>query len=218
MANSTNPKSTSLIHADNNRFNGKLTKWNADRGFGFVVADHGEQELFVHVTSFPRDGRPPAIGELLTFEMELDKEGRKRAIRVRRPGAPEPRAERSQQNTDRVRQQTRTAGSGASSTSMATIVVALLVVGVLGWFGYTQFAQRSLATSVAPQGVMSPQQTAVPQITPPTFRCDGRKYCSQMTSCSEAKLFLKNCPGVEMDGNRDGIPCEQQWCTGPLGG
>ncbi len=101
---------------------------------------------------------------------------------------------------------------------MATLFIALLLVGVLGWFGYTQYAQRPLATSVPPQSVISPQLTAVPQVTPPTFRCDGRKYCSQMTSCSEAKLFLKNCPGMEMDGNRDGIPCEQQWCTGPLGG
>ncbi|HEY8906308.1 MAG TPA: excalibur calcium-binding domain-containing protein [Rhodoferax sp.] len=39
------------------------------------------------------------------------------------------------------------------------------------------------------------------------FNCDGRKRCSQMTSCTEAKLFLKNCPGMEMDGNHDGVPC-----------
>lgn len=45
-----------------------------------------------------------------------------------------------------------------------------------------------------------------------SFRCDGRTYCSQMTSCAEATYFLKNCPGVKMDGNHDGIPCEQQWC------
>jgi hypothetical protein len=38
------------------------------------------------------------------------------------------------------------------------------------------------------------------------FRCDGRTYCSQMTSCTEASWFLKNCPGVKMDGNRDGVP------------
>lgn len=43
-------------------------------------------------------------------------------------------------------------------------------------------------------------------------RCDGRTYCSQMTSCDEANWFLKNCPGVKMDGNNDGRPCEQQWC------
>ncbi|MCE2886342.1 MAG: excalibur calcium-binding domain-containing protein [Pseudanabaena sp.] len=29
---------------------------------------------------------------------------------------------------------------------------------------------------------------------------------------SEATFFLKNCPNVKMDGNNDGIPCEQQWC------
>lgn len=44
------------------------------------------------------------------------------------------------------------------------------------------------------------------------FRCDGRRRCSQMTSCEEAKFFLAHCPGVEMDGDHDGIPCEQQWC------
>lgn len=44
------------------------------------------------------------------------------------------------------------------------------------------------------------------------FQCDGRVYCSQMKSCEEATLFLKNCPGVKMDGNNDGVPCERQWC------
>lgn len=45
------------------------------------------------------------------------------------------------------------------------------------------------------------------------FSCDRRKHCSQMTSCSEAKYFLANCPGVKMDGDGDGIPCETQWCS-----
>jgi endonuclease YncB( thermonuclease family) len=44
------------------------------------------------------------------------------------------------------------------------------------------------------------------------YRCDGRTYCSQMHSCAEATYFLKNCPGVKMDGNGDGVPCERQWC------
>jgi hypothetical protein len=46
----------------------------------------------------------------------------------------------------------------------------------------------------------------------PLHRCDGRQHCSQMTSCSEAKYFLANCPDVKMDGDHDGIPCEDQWC------
>jgi len=44
------------------------------------------------------------------------------------------------------------------------------------------------------------------------FKCDGRQYCSQMTSCEEALFFLNNCPNTKMDGDRDGIPCEKQWC------
>ena len=48
---------------------------------------------------------------------------------------------------------------------------------------------------------------------PKAARCDARLYCSQMTSCAEATWFLKNCPGVKMDGDRDGVPCEQQWCS-----
>ena len=43
-------------------------------------------------------------------------------------------------------------------------------------------------------------------------RCDGRTYCAQMTSCDEATWFVKNCPGAKMDGNKDGVPCEKQWC------
>lgn len=45
------------------------------------------------------------------------------------------------------------------------------------------------------------------------YRCDGRTYCSQMHSCAEATYFLRHCPGVKMDGNHDGVPCEKQWCT-----
>jgi len=44
------------------------------------------------------------------------------------------------------------------------------------------------------------------------FRYNGRTHCSQVTSCDEAKFFLRNCPGVKMDGNNDGVPCERQWC------
>ena len=46
------------------------------------------------------------------------------------------------------------------------------------------------------------------------YECDGRQYCSQMTSCEEAKYFLDNCtdPKPKMDGDKDGIPCEKQWC------
>jgi micrococcal nuclease len=70
------------------------------------------------------------------------------------------------------------------------------------------------AASSAPS---TPTAAAVPSITAAipsnaNRRCDGRKFCNQMTSCDEATWFQKNCPGMKMDGNNDGVPCEQQWC------
>ena len=60
------------------------------------------------------------------------------------------------------------------------------------------------------------ESSALPTATVDTkagFACDGRIHCSQMSSCAEARYFLANCPGVKMDGNHDGVPCEQQWCN-----
>lgn len=45
------------------------------------------------------------------------------------------------------------------------------------------------------------------------FQCRGKQYCSEMTSCKEARFYLKNCPNVKIDGNHDGVPCESQWCN-----
>ncbi len=44
------------------------------------------------------------------------------------------------------------------------------------------------------------------------YKCSGKIYCSEMTSCAEAKFYLRNCPGTKLDGNYDGVPCEKQWC------
>jgi hypothetical protein len=44
------------------------------------------------------------------------------------------------------------------------------------------------------------------------FSCDGKTRCSQMTSCAEATFYLQNCPDVKIDGDHDGIPCEDQLC------
>ena len=59
-----------------------------------------------------------------------------------------------------------------------------------------------------------PSPTGIPTASPvESFKCDGRLHCAQMTSCSEAKYFLSHCPGVKMDGDGNGLPCERQWCN-----
>ena len=71
-------------------------------------------------------------------------------------------------------------------------------------------AAPAQATAPAPAPAFAPP--APPPAVTSSYRCDGRRYCSQMKSCAEAKYFLAHCPGVEMDGDGDGIPCERQLC------
>jgi endonuclease YncB( thermonuclease family) len=66
--------------------------------------------------------------------------------------------------------------------------------------------------AAAPAPKLAPVAVA-PEPARLSARCDGRKRCSQMRSCEEATWFLKNCPGMEMDGDGDGVPCERQWCS-----
>ena len=99
----------------------------------------------------------------------------------------------------------------------------LLETGTTGKSGKSdkdgQFSAKAGDASVAPTPTAKSSATPTPIAAPPvmpaaTYKCDGRKYCSQMTSCEEAKFFLNNCPGVNMDnyGEGNGIPCERQWC------
>lgn len=203
------------------RFNGKLTKWNADRGFGFVVADHGDQELFVHATAFPRDGQKPVVGESLTFEMERDAQGRKRAVKVARPGGkPATSASHGPASVATRTPPRRTHRINDASSGLGTLLLATLLVAGLAGYGYHHYSQRKAAMQALSPNPVSATGAVVVQPAPtrPAFNCDGRKHCSQMNSCSEAKRFLENCPGMEMDGDNDGIPCEQQLCTGLFGG
>lgn len=180
------------------RIEGTLSKWNDDRGFGFITPVQGGQEIFVHISAFPKDGIRPTLGEILTFEIETDNSGKKRAKSILCPQRPTAIRTSPPRRSTSYRRKERPSFLGR--------VVPLLILVGLGVYGYSEFFRR---TSPTPAVAATPiiQGTASP------YRCDGRTHCSQMTSCAEAKFFLRNCPNVKMDGNNDGVPCEQQWCT-----
>ncbi len=49
-------------------------------------------------------------------------------------------------------------------------------------------------------------------ITPPSttgFSCGSKRTCRQMESCDEAKFYLTTCGVRSLDGDGDGLPCEQ---------
>jgi endonuclease YncB( thermonuclease family) len=39
--------------------------------------------------------------------------------------------------------------------------------------------------------------------------CGSKRYCTQMSSCAEAQFYFRQCGLSRLDGDRDGVPCEQ---------
>ena len=82
----------------------------------------------------------------------------------------------------------------SSSSSILSVVLIGLALGVFGYFAFEKIF-------------------TTPEYENMGFVCEGKTRCSHMTSCNEAKFYLANCPNVQIDGDRDGLPCEMQWCT-----
>jgi cold shock CspA family protein len=183
---------------------GTLKTWNDDRGFGFITPAGGGSDLFVHISAFPRDGSRPIVGESLSYELGRGKDGKAAAVRVYRQTLGRPSAHHP----------TRQAASAPRRSLLASLFPLVLVVA-LGSYGYSEYKDRVRRQELAESAPASAAELETQSISS-QFRCDGRTYCSQMTSCSEAKFFINHCPGTKMDGNNDGVPCEQQWCTSPL--
>lgn len=64
------------------RFSGIVKSWNDDRGFGFIEADQGGQEIFFHIKAFPPRAGRPQLQQKVAFEIELNNEGKMRARNI----------------------------------------------------------------------------------------------------------------------------------------
>ena len=82
------------------RFEGSLTSWDDERGFGRIESSQGGEPIFVHVSAWPRGPGRPQLGQAVTFEVELGAKGKRaknvQFVQVRRPARPSARAERAQ--------------------------------------------------------------------------------------------------------------------------
>lgn len=223
------------------RTEGTLETWNDERGFGFVVTDQTRQKLFAHISAFPGTGRRPRAGERLSFLIESGDDGKKRAASViyldppaagawtttpptrdataardRRDGTDRHDRRNSRGRGYRGGNRSGDRGDHRRESGGGLLAIGLLAVLAVGAYGYMKFNHFDLpsAADLLP-ATRSPTETRIPLPASPAaspYQCDGRTRCSQMSSCSEARYFLNHCPGVEMDGDGDGVPCEDQWC------
>lgn len=61
----------------NMRFEGILSSWNDDRGFGYIESTQGGEPIFVHVSAWPRASGRPQVKQAVSFEVESGPKGKR---------------------------------------------------------------------------------------------------------------------------------------------
>lgn len=64
------------------RYQGRITRWNDDKGFGFITPNGGGAQVFLHINAFSGRQLRPVGDELVTYELAVDDKGRAQARTV----------------------------------------------------------------------------------------------------------------------------------------
>jgi len=192
---------------------GIIKEWNPAQGRGFIQRDKAGPDISIHSSGFRKKPEQLQNGDRVFFQIEIDSAGTLKAVDAYKAGqhfAPAPELKKP----------------ALSSLPFQRILSALLILSILALLGYqalnvfssaehsasetefTESAKQQAADLSVEHSEWSPTQVQQGQ----QFQCEDKQHCSEMSSCEEAEFYLEQCPGVLIDGDNDGIPCEQQLC------
>jgi len=193
---------------------GKIKKYNSERGFGFIALE-GQADIFFHITDFPKAGGEPKVGELLKF------------LIVQVPNNPQSSSKKRMIVTviglmiiavlavlvlkkyQSYQQSQKLKAAQLIEEQKKIVIAQRQALGDLPEVKLSKKTEQALKAIPTP-AVHHDQKRLEqqPLIAQTQFSCDGRTLCSQMRSRAEAEYFINNCSNTKMDGDNDGIPCE----------
>ena len=196
---------------------GKLVRWNDEKGFGFVRVEHENRDVFIHISALKNMGRRPVVGDVIYFDILVGIDGKDRAVNASIDGvksvlysteslALTPKEKNIKAANHRGTHRKPFLNRYQQKNKVKTVYWLIMAMFVVIVFGYDRLSDKLQLINYRPA-------TLTNQLKRPSFQCQGKTRCTEMSSCEEAMFYLNNCPGTEMDGDRDGIPCEQQWCN-----
>ncbi len=191
---------------------GFLKDWNPSQGRGFIQRDKAGPDICIHSSGFRKKPDLLQEGDRIFFQIEVDSEGKLNAVGAYKAGQHFVPVSELKKPT-------------LSSMPFQRLLSGLVCLSALAWLGYqsvylfsaeanssiAELERNSEERSVAIL-LESPQRAKLQSQENVQFQCEGKQHCSEMRSCDEAKFYLKNCPEVMIDGDHDGVPCEQQFC------
>ena len=192
---------------------GKLTRWIEEKGFGFIKPDDGGADIFIHISELRTMSRSPVVGDVIIYETGFDDKGKTRAINAKIEGVPvaltispihtkDKNSKKASDHNHHPRKPVNTYRPPSKKSGYRFVPLLIIAAAV---FAFDKFRNHDPAVKTVEPSFADPVKPIR------NFTCQGKVYCSEMSSYDEAVFYLRNCPGTKMDGDGDGIPCEQQF-------
>jgi hypothetical protein len=154
-----------------------------------------------HISALKKMSRRPVIGDIITFQIDVDNNGKKRAVSA------------SIKGVSSVKRSV-TKNKKHKSSRPIKLLLNIAFISFLAFVGYGLYSSfiknKSMVAIESPPKIETMNQRIDKKTN---YSCQGKVHCSEMNSCSEAVFYLENCEGTKIDGNGDGVPCEMQWCN-----
>jgi cold shock CspA family protein len=191
---------------------GKLVRWIDEKGFGFIKPENGKNDIFIHISALKNMSRNPVIGDLILYEINVDSTGKQRAVNALIEGVSQnvniaPIEKTIKSAPPRKKNESSRKNYNAKTQTKSLRSLYLVIILGLGIFIYEKFLTNK--NVIDPKKISETVAKSVDYNQ--QFKCEGKVYCTQMSTYDEAFFYLNNCPGTKMDGDGDGIPCEQQF-------
>ena len=193
---------------------GTLVRWIENKGFGFIKPDNGKSDIFIHVSALREMISPPVIGDVIYSETGFGDNGKVRAINAKIEGVP------PALSLTPIRQKSKSIKEHKAETRSRISYLttrynrpkdrfnffSILSIIIAAVFIFNKLSNRN-----SHRIKQIAETEALPLESTQHFQCEGKVYCSEMSSYEEALFYLNNCPGTKMDGDNDGEPCERQF-------
>ncbi len=193
---------------------GKLLRWIDDKGFGFIKPENGKDDVFIHISALRGMSRKPIIGDVIHYQIGFDAKGKTRAVNAKIEGVsqaltltPLEHARKAPRSSTAYERPHRNLTTRVSKPQKRFSLFPVLIVIVAAIFVYNKFSKEQTFINQVKTPIVETQPVEQTE----QFQCQGKVWCSQMSSYEEAVFYLRNCPGTKMDGDGDGDPCEQQF-------
>lgn len=199
------------IGSNNDLQKGVLFKWNDERGFGFILPENCSEDIFIHISAFGKIARRPKEGDIIYYYVKTasNKKSKYSAYNASIEGVKSTttnhfKSRNNRVSTNRVKPKRWLKKSAQNGNSFWKMIGIFMLCFIIFVYGISKI--RISSPPKSPQ-IETPQ---IENYQSQQYHCAGKVYCSEMDSCEEARYYLHNCPGVKIDGDGDGMPCEGQ--------